>query len=327
MKKLMDNYLLMDAAGEGNSGGGGTGTILTSSQGGGTTNSTGGSGTGQPASAQGAQASGNNGAAGGSQGTANTNWRSALPSELQAEPSLQTFTDVTALAKSFVHAQRAIGADKLVVPGKHATDEDWKQVFTKLGLPAEVKDYTVKMKEDASIDKDFIEKFKTASHAAGILPGQAQKLADWFQEVNSTSAEQIQKERQQKIEQEISALKSEWGAAYDKNIGAAAQVIREAGDKELIEYLDKTGLGNDTRLIKLLAKVGEKFLGEDKLLGGNQEFKGKYTPSQALQEANKIMGNFDHPYHKKEHPNHNAAVQEVKELFEMAHPSTGPKKV
>ena len=40
-----------------------------------------------------------------------------------------------ALAKSYVNAQSMIGADKVAIPGKHATDEDWGEVYRRLGRP------------------------------------------------------------------------------------------------------------------------------------------------------------------------------------------------
>ena len=36
-----------------------------------------------------------------------------------------------------------IGADKVAIPGKHATDDDWNVVYTKLGRPNEAKDYNL----------------------------------------------------------------------------------------------------------------------------------------------------------------------------------------
>lgn len=312
--------LLMDAA-TGDQGGGGGGTLLTTPPGGSGSSGAGGNPGSVTPPAQGGAPAGNPGNAGGTTGNQNNSWRSALPAELQAEPSLQTFNDISALAKSFIHAQKAIGADKIILPGKHATEDDWKQVYTKLGLPADIKNYEVKMSESASINKDFVEKFKTTAHAAGILPQQAQKLADWFQEVNGQSEAEVKKVKEAKVKADIDGLKNEWGAAYDKNLSVAGQVLREAADQETLAYLDQTGLGNDTRLIKLLAKVGEKFMKEDSAVGGNPEFPAKYTPKEALAEANKIIGNFDHPYHKSDHPNHKAAVQEVQDLFNMASPT------
>jgi hypothetical protein len=45
----------------------------------------------------------------------------SLPEDLRMEPSLRNFTDPASLAKSYVHAQRMIGADKIPLPGKTAT--------------------------------------------------------------------------------------------------------------------------------------------------------------------------------------------------------------
>ncbi len=82
-------------------------------------------------------------------------WRTSLPDDLKNEPSLKLINDVSGLAKSYVSAQKLVGADKIPVPSKHATEEDWKNVYHKLGLPQDVKDYDVKVKEGISIDKEF----------------------------------------------------------------------------------------------------------------------------------------------------------------------------
>ena len=58
---------------------------------------------------------------------------STLPEELQNEPSLKNFSDAGQLAKSFIHAQRMVGQDKMAAPNNNFTDEDWKETFTKLG--------------------------------------------------------------------------------------------------------------------------------------------------------------------------------------------------
>ncbi len=299
----------------------GAGSVLTTSAGGGGSQAAaGGANSGQPA----AGGAGGTGTSTGNNTTAGNqavDWRSQLPKELQEDANLKTILDVPSLAKSFIHAQRAIGAEKIVIPGKHANDDDWKTVFTKLGLPEKLEDYDVKLDESASVDKDFVAKFKDTAHKAGILPHQAQKLATWFQEVNKASEAEIGQAKEKKAATELAALKAEWGAAYEQNLGRAGQLLREAGDEETLKYLDDTGLGNDTKLIKFLAKVGEKFLKEDKSVEGGGGFKPKYTPKDAIVEANKIMSDATHPYNKQEHPNHKAAVDEVKELFEMAYPT------
>lgn len=322
--KLNWNKFLMEEAGAasgGSSGATGANSLLTTPPGGGGAAAATGNAGAASGAASGNAPAGNANAGGAPAGQTANNWRSQLPQELQDEPSLKIFNDIPALAKSFIHAQRAIGADKLVVPGKHATDDDWQQAFQKLGLPKELKDYEIKLGESASIDKDFVAKFKENAHKAGILPQQAQKLADWFSETNKASEAEVVKVREAKIKSDLDGLKSEWGAAYDQKLGKAQQTIREMNDPGLVKYLDESGLGNDPQLIKLLAGVAEKFMKEDTEVGGKAGLKTKYTPKEAMVEANKLMMDMKGPYHDKNHPNHKAAVTEVQELFAMANPS------
>ena len=59
-------------------------------------------------------------------------WRSTIPEEIRGHKSLEHIQDVGALAKSYVNAQSMIGADKIAIPGKHATDDDWGEVYRRL---------------------------------------------------------------------------------------------------------------------------------------------------------------------------------------------------
>ena len=56
-----------------------------------------------------------------------------LAEDIRNEPSLQNIQDVDQLAKGYVHEQRMVGADKIPLPNKHATDEDWNQFYSRLG--------------------------------------------------------------------------------------------------------------------------------------------------------------------------------------------------
>ena len=63
-----------------------------------------------------------------------------LGEEFRGNPIFANFQDVNGLAKSYMHAQRMIGADKIAIPGKHATDEERLEVYRKLGSPADCPD-------------------------------------------------------------------------------------------------------------------------------------------------------------------------------------------
>ena len=56
------------------------------------------------------------------------NWYEGLPDDLKGEESLKLFHDVPSLAKSLVHAQKQFGVDKIPVPTKYSTPEDWQKI-------------------------------------------------------------------------------------------------------------------------------------------------------------------------------------------------------
>lgn len=246
-------------------------------------------------------------------------WYESLPEELKSEASIKNFKDVQSLAKSYLNAQKMIGAEKISIPGKHATEEDWQNVFKKLGLPESVDKYDVKFSDGVTIQEDFIKGFKEAALKAGVLPKQAQALASWFSDINKQSEETVAAEIKKNYETQVNNLKKEWGEAFNRNLSRAHGVLNKFADKELIEYLETTGLGNDTRLVKLFASIGESFK-EDSVINPG-EFSAAMTPKEALSEANKIMGDMGHPYNRADHPNHKKAVEEVQALFKLAYKS------
>ena len=101
-------------------------------------------------------------------------WRSGIPEEIRGHKSLEHIQDVGALAKSYVNAQSMIGADKIAIPGKHATDEDWGEVYRRLGRPDSPEGYelTNELPEGAEASDDLLSWFKGAAHDAGLTPQQ-----------------------------------------------------------------------------------------------------------------------------------------------------------
>lgn len=255
------------------------------------------------------------------------NWKSALPKEFQEEPSLKLVTDVPTLVKNYLNAQKMIGADKIVIPSKHATDEDWKTVFQKLGQPADIKDYEVKYDKTLPFDEASIKGFKETAHANGILPKQAEKLLDWYGKSLKDQTGAIESERKAKFEGEWESLRKTWGEAFDNKVGAAMLVVKEFGDPDVVEYMRASGLGSDPKLARFLAKIGETML-EDKLptvqkrgADGNPAL----TPEEAKQKVNEIMGNKEHPYFVKTHPGHKAAIEEMQRYFKAQFPEPAKK--
>ena len=53
-----------------------------------------------------------------------------LPEEYRSEPSLRNFKDVGGLAKSYLSAQRMVGAENIAKPSQSWTDDQWDQHLT-----------------------------------------------------------------------------------------------------------------------------------------------------------------------------------------------------
>ena len=58
-------------------------------------------------------------------------WKEGLPDEIKNAPSLQSIKDIQSLAKGFVHSQRMVGADKVALLGKYATDDEYNDFYKK----------------------------------------------------------------------------------------------------------------------------------------------------------------------------------------------------
>lgn len=318
MKSKFFKPMLMDEQGDGGGAGAGTGSLLTTPPAG--SGSQVPAGSGNNSAAAGAQtppgnASGTNAA----QGNAHTDWRSSLPEEIRDHASLKNIQDPVALAKSYVNAQKLIGAEKISIPGKHATEDDWKQVYTKLGLPETADKYEVKFKDTVTLDQNFATEFKDVAFKSGILPKQAQALADWFSQANEQSEAKFAEQIKVQTEKNINALKEEWGVAFDNKLRTAQKVVAKFGDEKINAFIENSGLGNNPDFIKFVAKIGETFKEDSEVNPGSNGIPAM-TPKDAIAAANKIIGDTSHPYHQKGHINHQAAIKEVQDLFKMAYP-------
>lgn len=60
-------------------------------------------------------------------------------------PMFSTIKSVDDVVKGFYHAQKMVGADKIVVPSKNASADEWKNYYVKAGLPEKFDDYKVEL--------------------------------------------------------------------------------------------------------------------------------------------------------------------------------------
>lgn len=241
------------------------------------------------------------------------NWKDALPEDLKADPSLSSIMDIQSLAKSYIHGQKMIGKDKIIVPDKFATDEDWNKVYQKLGLPESPDKYEFKYTD--GMDEDFVKGFKELAVKNGILPRQADKLFEFYNSHVEKVISTNEAENKRLFEESVNGLKKEWGQGYERKLQAASGLFNQLADEDSKKVFNESGLGNNPAVIKLFAKLAEQ-MGEDKFVNANNLGSVGLTPSEAQQKINEIYGNKDHPYYNKNHPSHKDAISEMNKLFE-----------
>ena len=250
-----------------------------------------------------------------------SDWRTSVPEEIRGHKSLEHITDVGALAKRYVNAQSMIGADKLAIPGKHATDEDWSEVYRRLGRPDAPDGYELdnEMPEGIEQNDDMLNWFKGAANEAGLTPSQAQKLLGGYNQFLGTQVGADEGQIQQMRETTEIELKKEYGAAYADRITNGNAAMQEFGSAELseIELADGRLLGDHPGIIKMMVNVSEFInskIGEDVLAGTKSS--GGLAPDDARAKLSEIRAPGS-PYWDQRHPEHQFYVQEGLRYQEM----------
>ena len=199
--------------------------------------------------------------------TVTASWRDTLPDDLKADKSLESFKDVAGLAKSFIETKKMVGA-RSAVPGADAKPEDVAAFRKALGVPDAPEGYALKRPEIAAVlgwDDKAEAGFKAAAHKAGMTPVAAQAAVDYY-----ASMLQTQHDAARAMEREAgAALRTQWGANYDANLGIANRALSQYGGDDLVEFLHTSKLGADPRMVQAWAKVGADLMESGFIRGEN----------------------------------------------------------
>lgn len=247
---------------------------------------------------------------------------SGLSNDLVQDPTIQKFMDEQGqlntenLAKSYVNAQSMIGRDKIPLPKDDAPEEEWQQVFNRLGRPEDPKEYQLEdpddLPDELHLPDSTKEGIKAKAHELGLLPKQVQGVYEFFM---SQNAEMVQ-EHYQQVEQQIKdgeqALRKEWGNAYEAEVNKAKKAMQSFVPEESQEDFI-TKYGNDPTVIKLLNNVGNQIT-EGSLKGKSSAANFTMTPDEAQRRIDSINKDPKHPYWKGD----KQAVKEVNDLFAAA---------
>lgn len=240
------------------------------------------------------------------------NFKDLIPESFKEEKSLQNFNNMEDFVKSYLHAQKMVGANKIPVPNKYATEDDWKEVYDKLGRPETPDGYKYSFKED-EVDPNQLKSFNETAHKIGLLPQQAEALIKYYNDMNVAQNEGLEKKADEIQFQVETELKNEYGPKFNKVMeDAKALASNTLGSDFLNNTILKDGsrLGDNPQIIKMFVGLSEK-LSEDQLVQGDSI--GYMTASQIEKEIAELTEEGS-PYWNKGHPNHKKTVDEVFKL-------------
>ena len=244
-------------------------------------------------------------------------WKEAISEEFRNDPNIEKFTEIDALAKSYINATKMIGQDKVAVPNKNSTEEQWNEVFDKLGRPASADKYTLDVKSDViPLNEGDVKQFAENAHKLGLSNKQAQGVLEFYKNNMESNAHQSKVDTETAQVQAEQELRKEWGREFEANVKRAGALAKANLNTEILDLELKNGMrvGDHPEMIKGFAKIAN-LLTEDNIMSPEDENASKTSDIES--DIASIMSNKEGPYWNKQHPDHDKMVQQVYSLREM----------
>lgn len=254
-----------------------------------------------------------------SQSTQPVSWKNSISEQYRTNPNIEKFTEIDALAKSYINAVSMIGSDKIPLPNKNATEEQWNEVYNKLGRPESPDKYKLELKtEAAAVDENIIKGFAENAHKLGLNNSQAQGILEFYKQTLESGAKDMSITMESAQANAANELRKEWGKSYDENIQKAASIAKTYLGSDVLDtqLRDGSRLGDNVKVIKAFANIAG-LLSEDKIVGAGSDNITKARDIEA--EIKEITNNKKGAFWNRMDPDHEKTVAHVLALRELKH--------
>lgn len=255
-------------------------------------------------------------------GSFSENWKETLDESIREEKMLDNLGDFHGLMKQFVHAQKNIGKDKVVMPNEKSTENDWNAFYKATGRPDTPDEYKFDKDEELNeyYNDDILKTFMEGAHKAGITTKQMAFLNN-FENERIRLAVELQKAEEQRLLREAQeASDAKWGAAKDQRLHLANLFVNE----NTAEGEDREALlarvGNDPIVADLFATAAKKYIAEHKAIAGQMK---EPTPNEALAKIAELQNTEGYMTGQLASSNpgrHKAIKEEIAALYKKAYP-------
>lgn len=216
-------------------------------------------------------------------------WDKIEDSDLKGYVQNKGWKDPSELAVGYKNLEKLLGGEKVPLPKGAEDKEGWDRVYDALGRPKTPDEY--KLAPDGQQPTEFTKAAAAKFHELGINAQQAAQLAAWYNEMGSTAQAQMTQQSSAKVEQDLTALKGEWGQAWDENVSLGQRAAREFGlDQAKLSAIESAmGTGE---MLKFMARIG-RGLTEHTFEGGKTTQGFGMTPEAARDRITALRNDKD----------------------------------
>lgn len=232
-----------------------------------------------------------------------------VEADILKAPMFSSVKDINDVVKGYYHAQKMVGADKVVVPTKSSTPEQWKEYYIKAGLPATMEDYKAEFPETID-NEDFKKSLVTKAYELNVRPDQLSTIVSEMEKMNEKIVADYEVQQKQEILQTADSLKKEWGPDYQRNLLGAQRVIKHFGGEEMLKQVFDSPLANDGAFLRLMAKISGQLTKEDTFSKDVTSTFGT-SKEEAMKKVNEVYGTKNHAYFDESNAKHKDAVAEM----------------
>lgn len=241
-----------------------------------------------------------------------SHWLDGLDETYRQNPLINKWETLNDFAKTHLNAQKLIGADKVAIPGKSATDEEWHSLYQKLGAPEDPQQYDLE-KTDV-FDESSFEAFRNKAYEIGLSNKQAREIANLYQNQISTGREALSQRAEEARFNGEQELRQEFGQYFEQRLtqaqAAARTVMGDTAIFDEIQLSDGRVLGDHPDIVKAFSRIAE-MIGEDALVGEPTDV--VMSAGDAKQRYNEIVSPKT-PYWDRHHPEHQSFIEEALHL-------------
>jgi hypothetical protein len=260
-------------------------------------------------------------------GTFTEKWRDSLPEEIRGEKCLDTVTDFPNAIKQLVHHKKMVGANKVALPTEKSTPAEWDAFYAAVGRPQTEGDYQAEIPED--MKSLYTDERLAAIRKRAFTAGATQKqFATFLQEDLAASSQLLQdldQAEQRQKDEDVLALKKEFGAAYDERMHVANRLIAETfGNNETGKLAFLAKYGADPDMVRFASAVGAKMVEHKGLIAQLTT----NTPGEALAKINELRATKGYLQMSSEMPREerDGITAKIREYTKQAYPEPAPAR-